>query len=787
MINNLPEPKPLYSISVFENVRDTQPRLRQMALLPLLRSLASHHEVESKGGAKLFTPGKYIDGGARRASDVEYISLLVLDFDKGHHWSDFVDQWKELNLTHLIYTTFNHTDGIPRWRAVFPLKEKVLPNEWAETWQTLHHALGHGLADPAAKDPCRFYYIPSCAPGAPRHSEWFEGELLDVSAFETRARQQVVQEVVEKMTRDGNRVGDDFEARSSIDDILSPFGWERMRGGGMLERWRRPGKKDEGISATWGYRPGYGDRFYCFSSEAGLPVGQLLTKFGLYTYLNHGGDFKASKRDLEKRGYGKALALVAGGGNSRSSAVTTSESEAMPEWTLSDMTDQANAERLFAEHGEDILYVVERKLWAIWTGCKWEMSLAAEGQVAGLAIRSARNLEQRALLEPDEKTAGKIMAWSAKSQNARSISATMTMLKNLVAVSINQFDANPMLLNCPNGMVDLATGQLLAHDKKQYFSQVTGCDYASEHDGALPKAFNKFIAQVMPDLETRNYLLLYIGYTLSGRNDDQSFMFAFGSTGNNGKSTLLDLLCYLMGDFSVTIETEAVMLAKYGGSNSDYEIARTRGKRLVVGHEVSDSMKLNEPLMKRLTGGDMVTARMIYEMPIEFRSYAHYWFTGNNKPAMGSQDIAVWRRIRLVPFSVTVPASERDSKLIDKLKAEGPQILRQLVMNGIEVQTKGMHMSEIMLQEIEDYKEENDVLRDFFSDRCVVTSSGETSASDLCEAYNEWAKARNAYTYTPVAFGRIMGARAALMGLQKVKDGTTGRVKYKGILLIESL
>jgi putative DNA primase/helicase len=786
MINNLPNPKPTYAISLFDNLGDNQPKLRNMALQPLLRSFATHVEVASKASARLFTPGKYIEGGFRRATDVEHLSMLVLDFDKGHHWSDFVDQWTALGLTHLIYTTFNHTEDVPRWRAVFPLKEFVRPDEWGDTWRTLHHALGHGLADPAAKDVCRFYYVPSCAPGAPRHSEYFEGELLDVAKFERRAKEQVVLEVDEQKARNNNRVGDDFESRVSIDDILGPHGWDKVSRSGPLECWRRPGKKDEGISATWGYRPGYGDRFYCFSSEAGLPVGQLLTKFGIYSHLNHGGDFKAAKRELEKRGYGKALALVAGGNERRSdSGVPTVEGEAIPEWTLSDMTDQANAERLFAEHGKDILYVVERKLWAIWSGCRWEMSLAAEGRVQGLAIQSARNLELRAKLEPDEKVSGKILAWAAKSQNARSVSATLLMLKNLCAVSVNEFDSNPMMLNCPNGMVDLLTGKLLPHDKSALFSQVTSCEYSE--DAPLPEAFNKFLAKVQPDLETREYLLRYLGYTLSGRNDDQSFMFAFGSTGNNGKSTLLDLMCYLMGDFAVTIETEAVMLAKYGGSNSDYEIARTRGKRLVVGHEVSDSMKLNEPLMKRLTGGDMVTARMIYEMPIEFRSYAHYWFTGNNKPAMGSQDIAVWRRIRLVPFSVTVAAQERDTKLIDKLKSEGPAILRQLVANGIVAAEKGMHMSEIMLQEIEDYKEENDVLRDFFSDKCAIGVSAETSASDLCEAYNEWAKARNAYTYTPVAFGRIMGARAALMGLQKVKDGTTGRVKYKGILLIESL
>jgi len=395
-----------------------------------------------------------------------------------------------------------------------------------------------------------------------------------------------------------------------------------------------------------------------------------------------------------------------------------------------------------------------------------------------MAVASARDLQRQSGLA-DKNTAPKMLKWAIKSQNARELNNTVKLARTLVTTLAEEFDQQPDFLNCQNGIVDLRTGEMLPHDRSMMFTQITRC--AADLENVRPELFNQFIERVIPDEDTRKYLLQFLGYMLSGSVAEQCYVFFFGATGNNGKSTLTELISWILGEYAVTIETEALMLKKFGKSNEG-ELAQLRGRRLAVAHEVSDSQRLDEELIKRLTGGDIIRARQLYQDPLNFRPTAKLLMTGNNKPQLRSMDSATWRRIRLIPFEVTVPAEERDAKLYMKLRAEAPKILGQLIKCGIHAANHGMEPSKLMIKHQEEYKEENDFLADFFNERCLFLPNSDATAGELHAEYNSWARETSGHIFNRTAFGRILGSRLTALGISKRKDGH-GIIRYYGICL----
>lgn len=764
-----------FCYSVFDSVSDNQPKPRTDCFTAFRSRFDRFQLLQRKEKGKLFSPARFTPGTTRKSENVVDVCAMVLDFDNGVDPSDFIDDWKSKELAFWWHTTFNHTPEKPKWRAIFPLSEPIPAYQWARAWEAASEYLGHGQNDVSAKNADRIYYMPSRPVEGDKHlfhSEANEGFLLDPS-FLLRSD--------EKPPEGKGRVGDDFELRATISEILEPHGWIFSRKVGQLEYWARPGKQKGEISATWGWRSEVqGERFYCFSDNAGIPCRNYLTKFALYTMLNHGGDWKASTVSLSKQGYG--IQVVAGGTSSSSSSPVSSTPAAVMSENIEDseFTEQANADRLIEQYGQDLRYVAELKQWAVWNGKFWDIGSkeASESKVIQMAVASARDLQRQSGLA-DKNTAPKMLKWAIKSQNARELGNTVKLARTLVTTLAEEFDQQPEFLNCQNGIVDLRTGEMLPHDRSMMFTQITRC--AADLENVRPELFNQFIERVIPDEDTRKYLLQFLGYMLSGSVAEQCYVFFFGATGNNGKSTLTELISWILGEYAVTIETEALMLKKFGKSNEG-ELAQLRGRRLAVAHEVSDSQRLDEELIKRLTGGDIIRARQLYQDPLNFRPTAKLLMTGNNKPQLRSMDSATWRRIRLIPFEVTVPAEERDAKLYMKLRAEAPKILGQLIKCGIHAANHGMEPSKLMIKHQEEYKEENDFLADFFNERCLFLPNSDATAGELHAEYNSWARETSGHIFNRTAFGRILGSRLTALGISKRKDGH-GIIRYYGICL----
>lgn len=751
-----PMPQATISYSNFSSVKSNTPDKKTQEWDDFAASLKTPVIVDSKDKATLFVPATF--NGKRSKENVIEVFMAILDMDEGHDPLDFRDAWKARGLEFVMYSTFSNTSDHPKWRAIFPFSKPVSKDDWEAVWTGVAEDLSHGLTDRACKDASRMYFYPAAAKREDYLFGHYKGEWLDPDVYLERAVKRDHLQQKEQSAKVAHRIGDVYDESSvTIDDIITPFGWRKAnRKTGGMDVWIRPGKEgNDQISATWGNRPGLGDRFYVFSSSVhNLPINQALTKFSIYAHLNHNADFKKAAKALEPQ-YG--LKLVKQG---EYQSPTKEKDQNNPEDPdkANAFTDSMNGVRLVKMFGDSFRYVVQSKMCTTWNGHKWAIDELGDSKVREFARLAAKAFQAESVKEPDEIRAKKQFAFGLASHNTGRIDNTVKEARSLAAVSILDFDNHPMLLNCRNGVLDLETGKLHPHDRKLLLSQVTGCGIAPE-DAPGPKHFVDFMAKVIPDEETRKFVFQFLGYTLTGLVNETCYAFLFGSTGNNGKSTLINIIQHIMGDYGMTINTPTLMETKGFGSNPEYELARLRGKRFVVANEVSDDQRLNEALVKQITGDDTVRGRHISQSPFEFPCLAKIYMTGNSKPTIYGQDSAIWRRVNLIPFEVEVPKEERDPHLKNKLIAEAPLILRFLANWCLRWQTTRLERSPLMLQAKIDYMNESDFMGTYIEEELVFGTYEEIGCTSLHQHYLRWAKDNGSMTMNPNKFGRIMTKR----------------------------
>jgi putative DNA primase/helicase len=195
--------------------------------------------------------------------------------------------------------------------------------------------------------------------------------------------------------------------------------------------------------------------------------------------------------------------------------------------------------------------------------------------------------------------------------------------------------------------------------------------------------------------------------------------------------------------------------------------------------EVGDG-KFNEQLLKVLTGGDMMTARQVYEKAINFQPVLKLAMFGNHKPII-SQEASTWRRVRFVDFSVTIPLDERDAKLAERLRSEASSILTYFVKFYLASLVEGMKSSELMQLDADEYKDENNILQLFFDEKLEFAANATVMATDIHKTYLEWAKEVNATMYNPTSFGRIIATPLAQR--ECTKKRVTEGWKWSGVRL----
>jgi putative DNA primase/helicase len=459
-------------------------------------------------------------------------------------------------------------------------------------------------------------------------------------------------------------------------------------------------------------------------------------------------------------------------------SIAASVSRYTPTSTLvtANLTDLGNAERLLATAGTDTRYVHAWNRWLIWDGTRWVLD--NDGEIERRAVLAIRETYVAAAAVEDTKTRQGLVDHARKSESAGRIRAMVSLAENMpgVSVAVNALDANPWLLNCLNGTIDLRTGELREHRREDLITKLAPVDYAPS---ATCPVFDRFLGRIMGD----NLALIYfvqkaIGYALTGNMTEQ-VLFLLHGTGANGKSTLLETLRAMSGDYGR--QTDFTTFLQRSGDSVRNDLARLVGSRFVSAVEVEEGRRLSEAVVKQATGQDTISARFLFKEFFEFSPTFKVFLAANHKPQIRGTDHGIWRRIRLIPFQVCIPDAEQDRDLGEKLRAELPGILALAVRGCLSWQREGLTPPAEVCAATQGYREEMDTIGAFLGECCILGPGATVSASALYATYREWCEQCHETELSQREFATRLHER----GLEPGK-GTHGVRLWKGLRLLPS-
>lgn len=443
--------------------------------------------------------------------------------------------------------------------------------------------------------------------------------------------------------------------------------------------------------------------------------------------------------------------------------------------------DTGNAERFVDLFGEQVRYCYTDKRWLWYDGRKWCTDMT--GTVKRLADKAvacmAAEAKVYAQLDADEET-DMAKAFEKHMKSCRSNKSKNAMLSEVmhhVPVLPAQMDRFKTVLNTPGGVIDLRSGGISPHDPMTYLTKMTAVEYSENADCPRWLAFLDDIFRGDKDLI--RYVQKAVGYSLTGSTTEQCAFFLYG-TGRNGKSTFIDIIRDIFGDYAANIQPETIMVRSNQSTAINSDIARLKGARLVTSVEPNEGVRINEGLLKQLTGDDTVTARKLYGDEFEFKPEFKLWMATNHKPVIRGTDTGIWRRIHMIPFTVQIPEEKIDRRLKYKLSAELTGIFRWAVEGCLLWQKEGLKMPRAVLEEVREYRREMDVISAFVEDKCTVGKGLSVKSSQLFAAYLNWAEQNNEYRMSSTKFGMELAKR-----FEKVKG--RGCNYYSGITLDEQV
>ena len=434
-------------------------------------------------------------------------------------------------------------------------------------------------------------------------------------------------------------------------------------------------------------------------------------------------------------------------------------------------TDLGNARRLVEAHGRDLRYCHAWSTWLVWDGRRWQRDQT--GEIFRRAKDTIGRIYARAVSLPsDDRKA--LIKHALASENSRRIEAMVTLARSEKGIPVvpERLDANPWLLNVMNGTIDLRTGELRPHDPRDGISRLVPVAY---YPDAKAPQWERFVDEVLAgNEELVGYLRRAIGYALTGDVSEQCLFFLYGS-GANGKSTLLTTLLTLLGDYGKQTEPDLLMM-RYGDVHPT-GMADLMGARLAVAVEVEQGRRLAESLVKQLTGGDRIKARFMRQDFFEFAPTHKLFLAANHKPVVKGTDAAIWRRIRLVPFTVAFAPEQQDRGLVDRLRGELPGILAWAVRGCLEWQRDGLGAPAEVVKATSGYRSEMDTIGQFIEERCELGEDLWATAADLRKAYTDWCEELGERPENAKVFGGALAER----GFERQRNRSNRRWEWHGI------
>jgi putative DNA primase/helicase len=435
------------------------------------------------------------------------------------------------------------------------------------------------------------------------------------------------------------------------------------------------------------------------------------------------------------------------------------------------LTDAGNAQRFANRHVDKTRYCHAWKKWLVWDGRRWAED--SRGATMELAKETALSIYSDAANARDSDGSKELAKHGNRSLSRESLRAMLDLAQSVpgIPVSPEQLDHDPWLLNVENGTLDLRTGDLHDHDPSDLICKLAPVTYSQREE--CPR-WESFIDQITAgDRDLAAYLQRCVGYSLTGLTSERS-LFVLHGVGRNGKSTFIEVLHALLGEYAAVAPTEMLMAKRYDGGIPN-DVAALKGSRFVSASEVEEGRRLAEAKVKQLTGGDTITARFLHGEYFAFKATHKLWLATNHKPEIRGTDRGIWDRIRLVPFTVRISDEEVDHGLLRKLKEELRGILAWAVRGCLDwQQAGGLCEPPAVVAATAGYQNEMDLWAPFLDERCVISPASSVSVKDLYGAYVTWCEQNGERSFTQRELTRKLKER----GLAEPKHRRSGYVWF---------
>lgn len=412
------------------------------------------------------------------------------------------------------------------------------------------------------------------------------------------------------------------------------------------------------------------------------------------------------------------------------------------------LTDMGNAQRLCAYHRKDLHYCDELGGWMTWTGTHWRQNI---NEAITRGKDTIMRIFQEAEVAGDDERAKALLSHAGKSQGRRRIVDMLALAQSEpeIPAHSSEFDQHDFLFNCYNGTYDLSTDTFRPHRREDLKTQMSGAVY--DPTATCPRWISFLDLIFDGDQDLIRFVQQASGYALTGSTREQVIFILYGS-GSNGKSTLIETLAYVLGDYAQTAQAKTFLADGSEGVRNDLAMLKTT--RFVAASESGSGKSLDEGLIKSLSGDDRISARFLYHDYFHYYPKFKIFFATNHKPTIRGTDHGIWRRIRLIPFTVAIPEGQRDKGFKDLLRQEASGILNWMV-NGYRDWAKNeLSKPAAVMEATREYQEEQDQLARFLEECCALHPVGQTAKTDLFRAYERWCEQNNERPFSHNNFSR---------------------------------
>ncbi|MDM5122836.1 phage/plasmid primase, P4 family [Aeromonas rivipollensis] len=409
-----------------------------------------------------------------------------------------------------------------------------------------------------------------------------------------------------------------------------------------------------------------------------------------------------------------------------------------------ELNDSANAERFVQMHGHNLKFVPELGGFIYFDGTHWtqnDLTPMTLAQIVGKEIQYiGQALIKQACKKEELSWAYAVLRHGSSSLNRAGIQNMLELAKPMMTARLHELNANPMLLGTANGVIDLKSGRLLA--PRRAFMMTHHSPVAYDPAATCPR-WEQFIGEITcGDAEYAAFLQRCVGYWITGRTDEQLLFFLHGG-GCNGKSTFMSVIQQLLGEFSRQISSNVLLFNRNGNTGPNPSLTKLVDARLVVANELPEGSRMDENLVKAMTGDDVIVARAPYaKKEMEFRPSFSLVMVGNHKPEIRDTSNGMWRRMLMLPFNASFTKAQLDPMLMEKLQAEMPGILNWAIQGCQMWQEQRLKASipARLKQDVETYRAESDMVGCFLEECTQARAGAKEPMSEVYAAYSRWAQ-----------------------------------------------